>query len=145
MTWGYTSENRTGNGTGRCLDVVERRQDGSYDYAILRYTGTPSEYLPVNLSRRPSPGDVLQIFSHPSGVPLASSGTCQLLGDFETGTQFAHDCDTLGGSSGAAVLNGAFEVVGTHAFGIESYDVNGATYMADIPVLRQINLGYRTR
>ena len=145
VTWGYTDRNRSGNGTGRCVSVVDWQLDDNYDYAILEYVGTPRDYLPVNLSYRPAAGDQLSIYSHPSGVPLANSGDCQVLGAFSWQTQFAHSCDTLGGSSGAAVLNEYGEVIGAHVFGIESADLNGATYLVDIQTLYQIDLGYRTR
>ena len=76
ITWNYRNDNRSGDFTSRCVEVVAQEFNNSRDYAILRYDNAPEESLPLNLSSRPSSGDQLTILSHPSGVPLAWSGWC---------------------------------------------------------------------
>jgi V8-like Glu-specific endopeptidase len=134
VTWGYTDNNRQGNLTSSCEEVVSREFNSTNDYAILRYSPAPSASLPLNTADRPGSGDRLTILSHPNGVPLAWSGWCQHDGNYG-GNKFAYQCDTMGGSSGAAVLNEDLEIVGVHNLGSSGYQINAGTYVADIPGL----------
>lgn len=135
ITWAYTYHNRSGKMESSCVEVIARENNNLRDYTVLRYDSAPNASLPLNLSRRPREGDRLTIFSHPQGVPLAWSGFCQHEGSFSA-QKFAYKCDTLGGSSGAAVLNENLEIVGVHNLGSTYYQVNAGTYLMDIPMFQ---------
>ena len=134
VTWGYTNDNRSGNSTSKCVEVLAHEFSNSRDYALLKYDNTPEEFLPLNGKDRPQYGDKVTIFSHPEGVPLAWSGWCSHEGE-HSGKRFEYRCSTKGGSSGAAVLNEDLEIVGVHNQGSAFYGVNAGTYVIDIPEL----------
>ncbi|MFW7378720.1 MAG: trypsin-like serine peptidase [Oligoflexus sp.] len=135
ITWGYTENNRKGKLVSRCQEVVARENNNLRDYAILRYSPVPASSLPINMKNRPRRGDRLTIFSHPNGIPLAWSGYCAHDGNF-SGQKFSYTCDTMGGSSGAAILNGNLEIVGIHNLGSSYQQVNAGTYLMDISALK---------
>jgi len=135
ITWAYTETNRQGKLVSSCQEVIAKENNNLRDYAVLRYSPAPSSSLPINASNRPRLGDRLTIFSHPNGVPLSWSGYCNHKGNFSS-QKFSYDCDTKGGSSGAAVLNAKMEIIGVHNLGSGYQQVNAGTYLADIPVFQ---------
>jgi hypothetical protein len=123
VEWGY----RTGRTPARsnCQSILAMQNGGNRDYAILRVASPPAAAVGVDLSTPPA-GTPLTIFSHPGGRPLEWSRTCSLLGPGNG--QFGYQCDTQGGSSGAAVLrDDTLQVVGIHWGG--GGDRNAATYL----------------
>lgn len=132
VRWGFTFDNRAGNSVSRCESVVARRYDGQLDYAILKYSNPPAAFIPVNRVNRPTSGDRITILSHPSSQPLSWSGWCNHLGN-SGASKFLYECDTMPGSSGAAILNANLEVIGIHNFGARGIQKNGGTYLQDIP------------
>ena len=132
VTWNYRDNNRSGDFTSSCTEVVAKELNNLRDFAILKYDETPQASFPLNTTSRPKQGDKLTILSHPEGVPLAWSGWCQHEGDFGE-MKFSYKCDTKGGSSGAVVLNENLEVVGIHNLGSQYYNKNAGTYLMDIP------------
>lgn len=134
IRWNYRSNNRSGDFTSRCVEIVATENNSQRDYAILRYDSAPEEFLPLNTRVRPRAGDNLTILSHPQGRTLSWSGWCKHEGRF-SGQKFSYKCDTEGGSSGAAVLNENLEIVGVHNLGAEYRGLNAGTYVMDIPAL----------
>ena len=138
MTWNPRSNNKFGDFRSSCVEVVAREFDyGLRDYALLRYEKTPEAYLELNSEDRPKIGDKLTIFSHPKRAPLSWSGWCKHEGEHSAGDRFEYTCDTKAGSSGAAILNENYEVVGVHNQGMSYYQVNAGTYVADIPTFKK--------
>jgi V8-like Glu-specific endopeptidase len=111
----------------RCIEVIAVEQTALKDYAILRYDNVPDESLRVNLAGDVEYGDQLTILSHPLNQPLSTSGPCQSLGNYKGSNMLSYDCDTQGGSSGAAVLNERMEVVAIHSIGSNFYEANAGT------------------
>lgn len=138
IRWGYTQNNRSGKLVSKCSQVLAHENNSLRDYAILRYSPAPSASLPINRSNRPKAGQRLTIFSHPNGIPLAWSGYCKHEGNYY-GQRFSYKCDTMGGSSGAAVLNENFEIVGIHNLGSSSLQLNAGTYLADISAIANLS------
>lgn len=96
-----------------CVEMLSKRTGNGYDYAIYRVSPIPAVAVPVQANANPSVGLPLTIFSHPGGRPLEWSQTCSVMSP--TSTEFRYQCDTQGGSSGAAVLrNDTLQIVGIH-------------------------------
>jgi V8-like Glu-specific endopeptidase len=81
----------------------------------------------------------LVIFQHPGGLPkLLAEYDCKVLTarhPVAPPTDFAHKCDTEGGSSGSPVQNTRGEVIGLHHFGYGKFDtqkINQAVKMGEI-------------
>jgi hypothetical protein len=85
----------------------------------------------ADLAAKPTAGTQLTIFSHPAGRPLEWSKLCNLANP--GATQFQYQCDTQGGSSGAAVIRtDTLKVVGLHFGGGGNF--NGATFLLSTPL-----------
>lgn len=117
----------------RCTKV--EHVDKSRDYALLRVAPvggglqTLSTGRPVRFARTPlQDGARLRIIHHPECLEKRISFNCPVSqriraawdGDARNPqSEFAHLCDTEGGSSGAPVFNEASELVGLHHLGHE--------------------------
>lgn len=105
-------------------DAVVGVDDG-LDIALLKIRGTPGpKWGTVKLAARDVTQDErLFVVQHPAGEPKQISDVgCKVFearspGRKAVDSDFAHMCDTLGGSSGAPVFNVAGEVVGLHHWG----------------------------
>jgi V8-like Glu-specific endopeptidase len=120
--------------------------DKSLDYALVRVDRNPGEqFKPVDIGLEAT-GIAekmnLAVIQHPAGRPkMAAIKDCKIdglnrMGVEQTGTDFGHSCDTLGGSSGSPVfaLSG-LRVVGLHHLGFrEGIDlpVNQAVYLSKV-------------
>lgn len=120
----------------KCVSVVAAEFTSERDYAVLQYEPAPKSRLAVNLDKAPELGDEISIFSHPNGLPLSWSGVCTHDGEYK-GLRFSYGCDTFSGSSGAAILDKDFRVVGIHNMGSDFYQTNAGTYLLEIPVFQQ--------
>lgn len=105
-----------------CESVVET--DYTLDYTIMRLSGTPGRtYGWYDLADRdPDNGEQGFIIQHPGGDRKQASVApdCALgavTGGNGSNSDFKHQCDTLGGSSGAPVFDEDFNVIGLHHFG----------------------------
>ena len=110
-----------------CLSL--RAVDFGLDTAVLELAGEPGKrWSSLTLAARPAQdGERLFIIQHPAGEPKQiSEGDCIVFESSSPGrvtrSDFAHLCDTLGGSSGSPVFNVSGEVVGLHHWG---RDVSG--------------------
>lgn len=110
-----------------CLNV--RAVNFELDTAVLELAGEPGKrWNSLTLGETPAQdGERLFIVQHPAGEPKQiSESDCTVFESISPGRQsrsdFAHRCDTLGGSSGSPVFNLSGEVVGLHHWG---RDVSG--------------------
>jgi hypothetical protein len=122
----------------RCSEIIAAEYRGGVDYTIFRVSPYPQTYVGVSESYA-RPGERISILSHPRRRPLEWSGYCDIkpLSTF-TETQFGYECDTDGGSSGAAVLNENFEIVGIHNFYTSMDNLNGGTSVVKTPLVQII-------
>ncbi len=136
--WSYLNSTKTAKSKSSCLEVVDHYLGDDIDYAVIRVSNPPATSLRLNASDRPQRGNPLTIYSHPSLRPLSWSGWCAVGEVGYQGSHFSYKCDTEGGSSGAAVLNKNYEIVGIHNFGSAANGLNAASYVADIATLRSL-------
>ncbi len=105
---------------------VTKALDYSLDFAVFDIDHLPPapEIAPlVFAAASPVPGSKLVLIEHPAGeAKQVSQDDCQVksnpVAGRGQGTDVTHSCDTLGGSSGSAVLSNDLEVVGLHHLGI---------------------------
>lgn len=103
------------------VELLEHRNDevhgGAVDYALLRVAGSPGHrwgVTPVSAAA-PRVGDALAMVQHPAGLPkVVDFGTLARIG---SSTLYYGDLDTLGGSSGAGLLDGFGNLIGVHEQG----------------------------
>ncbi|MFM7203433.1 MAG: trypsin-like serine peptidase [Myxococcota bacterium] len=105
----------------RCTELLTANEP--LDYAVFRVANSPGlTYGWFSLDARVPTGEQGSIIQHPNGrrKRAAVAPNCRLL-DIADGndnnTDFRHQCDTEGGSSGSPVLDANFNVVGLHHFG----------------------------
>ena len=124
-------------GESRCKEiaVLHQSKDG-WDYALIKLSSAPKEFIPLDLNRKPLSGSRITIFSQPKGRPLEWSQYCAL---DEGNSQwkiahpgrFKHSCDTETGSSGAVVIDDVtYKIIGIHSGGNSSF--NSATYAKEL-------------
>lgn len=122
--------------TSKCTNVYAAQQSHDIDYAIFQVDVAPPVSVAVDLSARPAFDTNITIFSHPHLRPLEWSQICQVKPATNGGwgaQQFAHQCDTDPGSSGATILDDAtLKVVGIHDGGILPW--NYGTFLYDTPL-----------
>jgi len=107
----------------RCSRFVGAKHD--LDYAVIELVGRPGDtFGRLDLDPRPLlPNDGLIVVQHPGGKPkkLSRKGCVvrtSIGAGYAADTDFGHECDTEGGSSGSPVLLAAnLKVVGLHHLG----------------------------
>jgi hypothetical protein len=129
VQWGYRGGSITSTST--CTSVLAMQTGGGLDYAIFRVSPVPAVTIGTALDSPPGNGLGLTIFSHPGARPLEWSQTCSVVGT--DSSQLSYQCDTQGGSSGAAVLrDDNLRVVGIHWGG--GGNANSATKLTSTPL-----------
>jgi len=100
--------------------------DFDLDYSLLRLSGSPSSpFVRLHFGEAPGAREPLTIIQHPGGEPKqvsffphCAAGTLTVPGRTKADSDFGHVCDTLGGSSGSAVIAWRTgKVVGLHHLG----------------------------
>jgi V8-like Glu-specific endopeptidase len=136
VSWGVRADSPSYL-TSKCTKVLSAQQSPDLDYAIFQVDVAPPVAVEIDAATRPALSTSVTIFSHPSLRPLEWSQTCTTMPPSDGGwgqDEFAHQCDTEPGSSGATILDDAtLKVVGIHDGGIVPY--NYGTYLADTPIL----------
>ncbi len=133
-----------------CQEIVAalKDDDAGFDFAILKVSPYPEEFILPDITRRSILGDTVTIFSHPNGEALQWSKSCgveRVLRANIPGTFIQHQCDTKPGSSGAAIINViSLKVVGIHDGGFNDEDpatglklttgMNYGTYILNSPL-----------
>ncbi|MBC7743159.1 MAG: trypsin-like peptidase domain-containing protein [Bdellovibrionaceae bacterium] len=111
--------------TSQCKEIIAAvRNNDEYDFAIIKVDPIPPTFIPVDLNHKPLCGQALTLFSHPDFEPLRWSKSCvvekNLHPDFSP-LALQHKCDSLKGSSGAALLDRAsLKIVAVHVGGAEA-------------------------
>ncbi len=140
VRWGVTY-GTSGYLTSQCMEVIATELNGERDYAIFRVSPVPPSKIEL-AEHAPQLDSDISIYSHPRMRPMEWSQWCKVEGFVEksNNNQFFYSCDTEGGSSGAAVLNSEFKVVGIHNYYTNVLDRNGATLVNVTPLVRILTL-----
>jgi len=100
------------------VNIKPIEADESRDFAVLKVEGTPgNEWGRVTFSdATPGESSSLVIIQHPGGsVQYLTRGGCRTASPATKGDDLMHECDTLGGSSGAPIFdNNTRRVIGLH-------------------------------
>lgn len=135
VIWSFTEDRTTGSFVSYCEEVIATKNDPETgeDYAFILYDQAPAYYFGSDPNNKPTSGVPVILYSHPSTRPLETSGWCQLVEMDEKKANFHHTCDTQQGSSGAAVLDDSFRVIGIHHSASRIHKYNIGTYLAETP------------
>ena len=108
-----------GNVKGQCDKIIIAENSAHLDFAIIKLTKAPKEAIFLKEKSKAIEGKKVTIYSHPSKRALEWSQDCYLLGRrMDELSRIQYDCDTEGGSSGAAVLDtDSLEIVAIHTNG----------------------------
>ncbi len=97
--------------------VVEQENNGTWDYSIVRLSGSPGNtfgYARIG-DRDPAAGTRVAIIQHPAGVPkVIHTGPIVDYSSSQGPNWFRHAVDTEGGSSGSGVLTEDGFLIGVH-------------------------------
>ena len=128
--------NLLGNVKGQCDKIIIAENSTKLDFAIIKLTKAPQEAIFLKENSRAVKGKEVTIYSHPSKRALEWSQVCFLLGRrMDELNRIQYDCDTEGGSSGAAVLDTAsLEILAIHTNGTSNsyYGHNSGQPIQDI-------------
>lgn len=135
IRWGLTYGSE-GYMTSKCTEVIATEYNEERDYAIFRVSPIPSSYIEVSHNTL-SLEDAITIYSHPHKRPLEWSQWCKVEGflDSSLGNEFYYSCNTEPGSSGAAILDKDFKIVGIHDKYDPDHNRNAATMLSVTPLL----------
>lgn len=160
VKWGYTIDHKEGSMKSQCEKVIWRQtsfgQKRAADFALVKYKTYPEAALKLN-AKPLEKGEKIAIYSHPNGRPLQWSGWCTIENSklpkeqdesdalsadgrlmspegkaLMGSTSVGYPCDTEGGSSGAAVINSNYEVVGIHGGVWRKLNLNYATPLNEV-------------
>jgi hypothetical protein len=103
---------------GRCRRIVAAELSTDRDIALFEVDNAPPAALLVDLCRARGPGNRVSLFGYPERRPLEWSGYCMLTASVNRSlgaSRVAHVCDTMGGSSGAPIVDAeTLEIVAVH-------------------------------
>lgn len=116
-----------------CEKILRIENNPQRDYAILKVHPEPAGTLPLQLASKPKVEAKISIFSYPDERPLEWSNWCLVGRDFPETQKFSYECDTEAGSSGAAILNEKWAIIGIHNYYSQFDGLNGGTRVMDIP------------
>ncbi|MBF0313549.1 MAG: trypsin-like peptidase domain-containing protein [Oligoflexia bacterium] len=90
----------------KCTEIIGRKLEGDYDYAVLRLDRNVTDRAPLSFRRSGelSKGTPLVVIGHPSGLPTKISDGAVVRAATNPG-YFVTNLDTYGGNSGSAVIN----------------------------------------
>ncbi len=135
ITWAWT-EGSTHNKVSRCLEIVamQKSETNNFDFSIMKVSDAPTSQIDIDWNKKPRPGSLVTIFSYPEEAPLSWSKYCKIkkvtVKDLLPGLMH-HFCDTLAGSSGAAILDiTTGKIVGLHKSGDSETQDDGTTSVA---------------
>jgi hypothetical protein len=120
----------------QCKDVVARSPE--HDIAVLRLEAVKKEAPPPPLILRNTrlTDEAISIVHHPAAMTKQASTNCPAMtsavaavSTVDLARDFAHRCDTEGGSSGAAVLDVQGRVVGVHHLGFQRPTPNSCDFL----------------
>lgn len=143
----------------KCQEIIaaQKNDDEGIDFAIIRVSPYPEEFILPDTTRHAIYGDTITIFSHPLGESLQWSKSCgnERVLNPDIPSQFIHhQCDTKPSSSGAAILNVlSLKIVGIHDGGLNDLDpatglplktgMNYGTYILKSPLYEALKkLGF---
>ena len=137
--------NSLGHVKGNCDKIIIAENSPQLDFAIVKLSQAPNEAIFLKEKSRAIKGKEVTIYSHPSRRALEWSQDCRLLERRIDGlNRIQYDCDTEGGSSGAAVLDTEnLEIVAIHTNGTSSsyYGHNSGQPIQDIIDKLKLELG----
>ncbi len=134
ISWGVRADKKA-NLISQCIEIVAAQRNKFGDFAVIKVAPIPDVFILPDLTQYPVPSDVITIFSHPDGLPLHWSSSCQIekAVDPHISKEFIqHQCDTNPGSSGAAIINAnSLKIIGIHDGGYVTSDhgMNYGTYI----------------
>lgn len=135
VAWGFRKDSPAYL-TSNCTTILTMQHHRDRDFAIFRVDRPPPVKVRMRYDARPPVDTKLTIFSHPRSRPLEWSTTCLLKPGSVGGwgaDMLSHQCDTEGGSSGAAVIDDdTLEIVAIHDGGRVPW--NYATYLESTPI-----------
>lgn len=121
VDWGYR-EGKNPTLKSECEKIVARQNDAKgIDFALLKMKSYPKAIAELKKNDHVYPNQQITILSHPEGMPLRWSQMC-----FVSSEHFhkvpegllEYTCDTMGGSSGAVLIDAqSAAVVGIHKGG----------------------------
>ena len=108
LLMGYLSQLDEAAAVRYDVDPNPVETDAELDYSILRVFDNPSaNWGTVTIvAEDPDPAAALILIGHPEGRPkMVTRGNCRAAApEPNSGNDFLHECDSLGGSSGSPVL-----------------------------------------
>lgn len=115
---GYYDEKETSSAVRIRLNIIPIYQNEELDISILNVSDS-DVFIPVVADfeiRAPVVGEAVSLFHHPGGTPMrVTRSGCRIVSVSEKG--FRHTCDTIAGSSGAAIVGQDGVLVGIHIAG----------------------------
>lgn len=139
IDWGVLPHLKSG--TSQCLKIAIMEDSQARDYAVLIVDNPPIASL---MPARTSVVDrSVSLFGYPHASTLTWSGGCtlrsaSLMGRMEA-SQFLHDCDSVPGESGGAIVDDeTHQIVGIHNGG--KLPFNFGTFIFAIEVLDSIGI-----
>lgn len=135
IQWAWT-EGAVNSKTSTCLEIVaaQRSESENLDFAIMKVSNAPSAKIDIDWRKKLRAGASITIFSYPEDARLSWSKYCRTKAVSKNSVfpgLMHHSCDTLTGSSGAAVLDTVTgKIAGIHKSGDGETLEDGTTTQA---------------
>lgn len=148
IRWNYIYKKPTGTGIlpapvsskkwveSDCVRVEYAEWSTVRDIAVVRFDSPPSISMGFNADAQAPVGTLITLLSFPEAQPLTWTPRCEISVasnvswmNLDPNSCFTHQCDTLTGSSGAAVIRlDTWEIIGIHDGGRITEKRNGMDY-----------------